>query len=71
MWLQAHAFDIVSPQNPQPHAKTCEDGEEYFWWDQSWRKAGSFFVERLYKWYMEVLGFSAKNGKHSEYVSKF
>ena len=30
MWLQACVFDIVLSQRAHNHAKTREDGEEYF-----------------------------------------
>ena len=32
MWLQACAFDIVSPQHTHNLVeKTCKNGKEYFW----------------------------------------
>ena len=56
---------------PQPREKTCEDGEEYFWWNRSWQRAASVSVWGLWEWCMGVLRFSATGRKCSESVSKF
>ena len=68
MWLQACAFNIVSSQHTcthnymKKHAKTARNISDEIDLDKEFEV---FSVGGLKEWCMEVLGFSATNGKYS------
>ena len=72
MWLQACAFDIVSPQDThnymKKHAKMAMNIFDKTDLD---KELESSFCLGFKEWYMGVLGFSAAtNGKYSESAFK-